>query len=697
MRVRFALIGLVACSTPTAKRIAVPYTAATATTVAPPPERRDLVAPWSLTASDGSGLVLSRVEAKAVVEGPLAFTELHLHFKNTESRVREGTFQITLPAHAAISRFAMENAGSWLEAEVVPKLVARRAYDDFLHRRQDPALLEKAAGNQFTAKVFPIAAKADKHLVISYSQELPGTRYTLPLRGLPRIAQLDVELAEVASDGKRTTQRLVERDWQPDRDFVATGPTAAIAVRAGSLVAAQVELAATAERDAPRGITLLVDTSASRALGFARYVAAIEKLAGDLAATWGKALPLQIVAFDQESELVYAGRAADLRDLRKLVERGAAGASDLGQALAWVNKHGAQARLVIVTDATITAGLEGRALLASVAELRKVERLDVVLAGGLRDPRVAAQLVHAGLARAGAVLSLEDDRVATALGESVLSDVAIDVPGATWWYPRTIASARAGTRIMVFAKSPSAKLEIVIGGWRRMVHPLAGTAPLVERAIAGAELAELESRLSTAKPGEAARLRGLIAEKSVASRVLATETAMLVLESDADYARYDIDRSALSDILVVGKTGIARMHRTRTGTLAVSSSSDDAPTVASERITSRPARPKPAEPAPDRDFDGILDQDDRCPTAIDDASADDACPERGRVIVTNSSIMVLDNVYFADGGDVIRRPSYAILDAVATTLNSATDIALVEVPARTSRSRIAAPPPCAGT
>src|SRR5262249_35121736 len=152
---------------------------------------------------------------------PLAFTELHLDFRNDEARVREGTFQITLPVRAAVSRFAMESGGQWLEAEVVHKLVARRAYEDFLHRRQDPALLEKAAGNQFSARVFPIAANAEKHLVISYSEELPGQRYTLPLRGLPAAERVDVELASIGSDGAWTSQQLAERDWQPDRDFVA--------------------------------------------------------------------------------------------------------------------------------------------------------------------------------------------------------------------------------------------------------------------------------------------------------------------------------------------------------------------------------------------------------------------------------------------------------------------------------------------
>src|SRR5262249_6424794 len=128
----------------------------------------DLAPPWSLTASDGSGLVLTRVDAKAVVEGPLAFTELHLYFHNPEARTREGTFSITLPAGAAVSRFAMENNGQFMEAEVVEKQLARRAYEDFLHRRQDPALLEKGEGNQFSARVFPIPGAADKHLVISF-------------------------------------------------------------------------------------------------------------------------------------------------------------------------------------------------------------------------------------------------------------------------------------------------------------------------------------------------------------------------------------------------------------------------------------------------------------------------------------------------------------------------------------------------
>ena len=50
------------------------------------PTKRDS-APVSLTASDGTGLELVQLEAQAVVDGPLAFTELHMTFQNPQDRL----------------------------------------------------------------------------------------------------------------------------------------------------------------------------------------------------------------------------------------------------------------------------------------------------------------------------------------------------------------------------------------------------------------------------------------------------------------------------------------------------------------------------------------------------------------------------------------------------------------------------------
>ena len=94
----------------------------------------------SLTATDGSGLAIAELRARAVVEGPLAFTEIRLAFDNGEDRVREGTFKIALPQGATLSRFAMKIGDGWQEGEVVRQGArARRAYEDFLHRKQAPA------------------------------------------------------------------------------------------------------------------------------------------------------------------------------------------------------------------------------------------------------------------------------------------------------------------------------------------------------------------------------------------------------------------------------------------------------------------------------------------------------------------------------------------------------------------------------
>jgi hypothetical protein len=537
----------------------------------------EIAPPWSLTASDGSGLMLTRVDARAVYEGPLAFTELHLWFHNSEDRRREGTFQITLPEHAQVTRFAMENDGQYMEAEVVEKQLARRAYDDFLHRRQDPALLEKAEGNQFTAKVFPIPAKGDKHIIISFSQELPGTRYVLPLRGLPKIERLDVSMADTLPDGKQVAETLSRRNWQPDRDFVSERTEAAAAVGAGQLVVAQLApfTGQTTGTDKPAGITLLVDTSASRALGYVRYVQAIHELVAQLRKQYGDALRLDVVAFDQDSERVFRGAAKDFGDAEdgKLLARGAAGASDLGQALDALDAP--ESRVVIVGDGVMTAGADRAGLEAAIKGLsaKKVERVDIALAGGLRDDELAGALVHAGLARAGAVLDLDGGatEVATALGEPVMTDVPVEIAGADWVYPRTIPTVRAGTLAMVYARlgKPAQTLDVTIGGQHQQIAVLAGPQPLVDHAVAAAEIGELEQQLPAAKPDAAKALRADIAKRAVAARVVSSETSMLVLESDADYARYGIDRKALADVLAIGPTGdLERTHRTEIATSA---------------------------------------------------------------------------------------------------------------------------------
>src|SRR5258706_7771849 len=124
--------------------------------------------PLALTASDGTGLRLAKLTGRAVVQDPLAFTELHLTFENPLDRILEGTFRVALPEGASLARFAMKIGEVWQEGEVVEKQRAREAYEDFLHRKQDPALMEQGAGNELTARVFPIPAHGVKEIIVAY-------------------------------------------------------------------------------------------------------------------------------------------------------------------------------------------------------------------------------------------------------------------------------------------------------------------------------------------------------------------------------------------------------------------------------------------------------------------------------------------------------------------------------------------------
>ena len=249
----------------------------------------EVVAPFSLTASDGTGLRVVALKARGVVDEPLAFTELHMTFENPEDRTIEGRFQIDMPPGAAISRFAMKIGDRWQEGEVVERKAAQQAYEDFLHRRQDPALLENKAGNQFSARVFPIPPRARKELIISFSQELPSSSepYRLLLRGLPQLDELDarVIIRERAGEtgpttslgGSATNQQVIEikkQAFTPDRDLEVRSKREhqALGLRHENLSVARIAPVADLPADPIDGLTILFDTSASRALGYGRQV-----------------------------------------------------------------------------------------------------------------------------------------------------------------------------------------------------------------------------------------------------------------------------------------------------------------------------------------------------------------------------------------------------------------------------------------
>ncbi|MBX7079226.1 MAG: AgmX/PglI C-terminal domain-containing protein [Nannocystaceae bacterium] len=537
-----------------------------------------LAAPLGLTATDGTGLRLVSMSARAVVAEPLAFTELHLTFENPSDRMIEGHFTIDLPTGSAISRFAMKIDERWQEGEVVERQAARAAYEDFLHRKQDPALLENQSGNRFSARVFPIPARGRKELIVAYSQALPDSRvpYELMLAGLPKLDQLDVEIrVEGADERLREVIAMHERDYVPVRNIEVHAARAdrAVGLRSDGLAVARVQATGPSAAGPLEDLTILFDTSASRALDFDGQVRRLGKLVERLREDGD--FPLRVVAFDQDVSLVFDGRAREFgqRQLDALYTRSALGASDLESALRRIAPLGPATRVLVMTDGIATAGDAEAAALADAARALAglgVQRLDAIIDGGLQDRETLTALTTAGLEHDGIVVDarLEPTEIAAKLRRSTLPAIEVSVPDASFVWPRTVRGMQPGDELLVYAEvPPSAGMTVVLTGTdepHSVVDLVPAERPLLERALVGARIDALT--LDRSELGEdATELRKALQQRIVAlstkHRVLSDFTGMLVLETEADYQRFAIDRNALADILVVGERGVDVMRR----------------------------------------------------------------------------------------------------------------------------------------
>ena len=582
-------------------------------------------APIGLTASDGTGLALVALEADGVLAPPLAFTELHLTFDNPRDQRIEGRFRVVLPPGAALSRFAMKNDGGWQEGEVVERRRAQVVYEDFLHRRQDPALLEQEAGNEFSARVFPIPARGRKEIIVSYSHALAraDAPYVLPLLGLPEIGRLDIRVllggrpiaGTAASNlgGEVSERRVVElhqQDWTPDRDFEigqdrANGTDAAgnhAGLRHANLAVVRVVAPVQPVPEEIAGLYVLVDSSASRALGYASQVRRLGRLIAGLREGAGPGTPLGIAAFDQEVAPVFEGTAGGFgeAELRHLAARRPLGASDLGRALGWLAGHLSHhqypryPRVLLVTDGVATAGdVEARALKAAVHALgaQGVERLDVLAVGGLRDEAALRELTTGNLAHDGQRIdgAAPLAEIARRLTLACRSGIQVAVEGATWVWPETLDGVQSGDEALVYADLPADRpLRLTLNGRPAPLGDLTpAERPLLERAWAQARIERLLHLRETASAGDDDLRRALgleIVEVSVKHRVLSPFTALLVLESTYDYQRFGLDQRSLADILTVGPGGLDVLARR-------------SPALTRQAQAVEP--PKPVDPGPD--------------------------------------------------------------------------------------------------
>ncbi len=129
-------------------------------------------------------LSLRKFHVDVHVEDGFARTTIDQTFFNHTHSRQEGTFYFPLPPDASLSRLAMYVAGTLMEGGMVERNRGREVFEQIRHTRRDPALLEWVDGTTFKMRVFPLEARQEKRIVLSYTQKLPTaygkTRYRFP-------------------------------------------------------------------------------------------------------------------------------------------------------------------------------------------------------------------------------------------------------------------------------------------------------------------------------------------------------------------------------------------------------------------------------------------------------------------------------------------------------------------------------------
>lgn len=181
-----------------------------------------------------SSYTISELSVQASVKNQLAETQVIQTFRNTGSTQIEARFVFPLPYEGAIDQMTFLVDGKEFEAKLLPADEARRIYQGYLQRNQDPALVQWLGTGMFQTSVFPIPVGASRTVTLRYSQllrrdgnltdylfPLSTARYTsLPIEKLSiRVALAESE--EIKNVYSPTHELEIKRD--DARNVVVTG------------------------------------------------------------------------------------------------------------------------------------------------------------------------------------------------------------------------------------------------------------------------------------------------------------------------------------------------------------------------------------------------------------------------------------------------------------------------------------------
>lgn len=164
-------------------------------------------------------------EATIAIEDQVAVTRIEQTFRNHTARPLEATYIFPVPRGASVRKFSMWVDGKETAGELVEADKARKIYADIVRRTLDPGLLEYMGNNLLRLRVFPVPAKGDQKISLSYtsiaSSENGLVEYLYPLRGEGKAAST---LEKFAINVRLKSQQPITNIYSPSHAITMSRP-----------------------------------------------------------------------------------------------------------------------------------------------------------------------------------------------------------------------------------------------------------------------------------------------------------------------------------------------------------------------------------------------------------------------------------------------------------------------------------------
>jgi Ca-activated chloride channel family protein len=166
-------------------------------------------------------LAMTGHRVQVAIEDQVAVTKVEQTFRNDTDRPLEATYIFPVPRGASVRKFSMWVDGKEVSGELVEADRARQIYTDIVRRTQDPGLLEYMDGRLLKLRVFPVPARGEQRLSLSYTAVAASedglVEYTYPLR-----AEKGTSASELAIDVTLTSQHPIQNIYSPSHSVSVT-------------------------------------------------------------------------------------------------------------------------------------------------------------------------------------------------------------------------------------------------------------------------------------------------------------------------------------------------------------------------------------------------------------------------------------------------------------------------------------------